>query len=346
MAVREEYLLLLAVIVGSAIVITVLANRNDQEASDASSNNGSPELMSLYPAGADGRRHQSLLRHPPEASLAQFHQLVMSSTVEKGDLLNVLEGLGNLHAYSRPAMVVVGAHNGGEANDPAFKLTTKALGPFEAWEKLFIEPVPVIYEQLTKNLAGTPASRVKTANMAVTGRSSSPKDFIRLFCWGRESTGNLAQIPGGSQSSDSPLPAPAWYAQTCSTNPGRFLHPYDMQANVPKGGYGRMARKDMLSRLPIDEVKVPAASLADILAANGIDQERVQYLQIDVEGGDFDVIRSLPFPGYGGLLNPQVVVYEHVLMNTTTATKARNWLRDRGKYEFCHELGQNTFCIL
>jgi hypothetical protein len=122
-----------------------------------------------------------------------------------------------------PGALIIGANKGsttgdGDSTDPTFKMLLSD-SQFTKWNKIFVEPVPSIYSELTKNVEKTGALHAYTVNAAVTTTESR----VFMYCWKLGNDGNVDY----NAFSILGLKAHSWIAGTCSLNKQRLFSQYD-----------------------------------------------------------------------------------------------------------------------
>lgn len=154
---------------------------------------------------------------------------------------------------------------------------------------------------------------------AMDGRTFDPiHEFIERFRWGgllvepiREHFENLRQTYSHNPHMDF---ANVAIAQHCGTvKMHRILTEHVMRGDVPRWGLGAASFYADRNALAFDEVRpfivqerVDCTTLPELLRQHGV--ERVDVLQIDAEGFDYQVLRQLDFNYY----HPKVINLEIV----------------------------------
>jgi FkbM family methyltransferase len=100
----------------------------------------------------------------------------------------------------------------------------------------------------------------------------------------------------------------------------------------------RVLQKRVGYRVQLDETTVPALSLHTLLAKHHI--KRVDLLQIDTEGFDFEVIKMVDF----ARMKPRVIQFEHLLLSDADRRECFAMLAGQG-YRL-HRQGINTLAYL
>mmetsp|Transcript_11847 Transcript_11847/g.24895 ORF Transcript_11847/g.24895 Transcript_11847/m.24895 type:complete len:302 (+) Transcript_11847:1092-1997(+) len=217
------------------------------------------------------------------------------------------------------SVIVIGANVGPVHNDPIFHSLTKA-GTFGAMQKVFIEPIPPLFEALKRNTDHL--ENVVLVNAALTPMSTTAV----LYCYA---------LPISGEPKKENTVFPKWFSQICSESKDRLTSNYDVGAMLAK----RKIPASQLSRLRIVNFTVPGFSYTEMVEK--YDVRPARYIQIDVEGFDDIVLQSLPFGAEG--FSPLVVVFEHMLLSAERYDAAVRLLRSHS-YATCKR-GQNTYAL-
>lgn len=118
---------------------------------------------------------------------------------------------------------------------------------------------------------------------------------------------------------------------------------YRPKAGAPVPPVAPTFNRDLLVQQGIDFAyiegfEVEAATLGTLLGRHGV--ERVNLLQIDAEGFDYQIVRSAIASG----LRPNVINYEHCHLSSADAVACKRLLYDAG-YRFI-DVGIDTLCQL
>lgn len=148
------------------------------------------------------------------------------------------------------AVVVIGA-NDGPTTDPAFPLLQKHAG----WHGTFVEPVPYLFEKLTKSY-GT-SDRFTFVNAAVSRKTGEEKFYF-------VAPESRRKNPG----------LPSWVEQLGSFNRDHIAVLLDGQLEPF-----------------ITEILVPTITLDELFSRTA--QKRVDLLVIDTEGHDWEILQQL-----------------------------------------------------
>lgn len=135
------------------------------------------------------------------------------------------------------------------------------------WRGLMVEPVPNVFERLQRRHGRNPRLVMECAAI---GEQEGPRPFYCL------------------EPMDRP-PSP-WYDQM-----GSFSREHIVKHERFHPGLSQHIR----------EIQVPCLRLSTLLKKHGI--ERFDFLHIDTEGADFEVLKSLDFKQY----TPGLILFEH-----------------------------------
>jgi FkbM family methyltransferase len=154
------------------------------------------------------------------------------------------------------------------------------------WKGVLVEAVPYIFQRLSKNYSDP---RFKLVNMAVASQSGTVEFY------------HVAEEAGVK------LKLPEWFDQIGSLDRahivkhlGPSIEPY------------------------IRALMVPCDSLTRILEMQGV--STVDYLQIDTEGYDFEILKQLDFDRFA----PRLILYEHRNLSERDQQAATSLLSSKG----------------
>jgi FkbM family methyltransferase len=187
-------------------------------------------------------------------------------------------------ANPRATFVEVGA-NDGEQHD---HLRPFILG--RDWTGVMVEPVPYVFERLSRNYAGV--ERVALENAAVGDRDGT-LPFYHLV----------------DAREDERAALPDWYDGIGSFSREALLSHAE---HIP----------DIESRMVC--AQVPVLTLESLCRRHGI--ERLDLLVIDAEGYDWEIVRAIDFEAR----RPQLLVYEHYHLRPDERSASAAHLRERG----------------
>mmetsp|Transcript_88576 Transcript_88576/g.275568 ORF Transcript_88576/g.275568 Transcript_88576/m.275568 type:complete len:289 (-) Transcript_88576:34-900(-) len=206
--------------------------------------------------------------------------------------------------------LIIGAHVGKVYTDPVFDLLGKPAAAHV--DKVFVEPMPSLFRELQRNIAGMPRA------LAVQAAVAQEAGNTTLYCLGLENTTeNLTFMPAAQR-----ITGTIWWSQICSLSRERLFHPHDV---------GRR-RYSVDLRDMVTENVVPAITVEQLLRDHTTSP--VRYVQIDVEGMDDVVVRQLPLEAPG--FRPALIVFEFMLLGEERLEAAVRHLQRHG-YSVCHE---------
>lgn len=219
---------------------------------------------------------------------------------------------------AQPSFVVVqiGAFVGATDNDPLHAFLTRAMAAPRDNSRpsiaVLVEPVAEYYERLRLSYAGVPGVRFE--NVAIA-ESAGTRDFFRL-----------AADPAAHG-------LPPWLSQLGSLRADRMTTLWDRYER------GHLASEsDTLTRFYREHQvteQVTCITFETLLARHGLDQ--VDLLQIDAEGYDYEILRTIDF----ARIRPVFINYERVLLHDDEAP-CRRLLTEAG-YRLT-DWGQDTLC--
>jgi FkbM family methyltransferase len=216
--------------------------------------------------------------------------------------------LRTLATRPRVSIVQVGAYVGKSENDPLFSFLTGERRPGQTIQAVLIEPVRRYFDELQKNYARVPG--VSCENVAIAA-SAGEFDFFSL----------------GVDPAEHGMPA--WLAQLGSLKEERVGDLWDACEANPE-------YKAFLLKHRVVE-KVRAVTLNELLAKHGM--RELDLLQIDAEGYDFEIIKSIDFTNG----DPTYINYESSLLGAN-AQACRELLGSAGYGGFL-EYGGDTLAV-
>lgn len=223
------------------------------------------------------------------------------------------KALAELAAQPSFNIVQVGAYIGATDNDPLFEFLTKHLGStgsagHRGGKVVLIEPIREYFEQLTRNYQGT--TGIAFENVAIAALEG-PIEMYRL---------NGDPVAAGF---------PEWLSQLSSLKKERMEELWD--------SYERRedAQQWYLEHRVVEMVE--CMTLDEVAEKHGI--ESIDLLQIDAEGYDLEVLKTLNF----AKIKPRFINYERVLLNEREP-ECRAMLESLGYTLF--DWGQDTMCVL
>lgn len=208
----------------------------------------------------------------------------------------------------RPGFVIVqlGAYIGDTNNDPIFKAVSGPKAKSGGSTVLLVEPVREYFEKLVGNYRHLPG--VIFENVAVADRSG-PASIFRLAV-NPEDHGY-----------------PEWLSQLSSLKESRMREMWEQYEAKPE--YQEFYLKHRI------EEPVTCVTFEELMSRHGL--ERVDLLQIDVEGFEYEILKTIDFTKFPiRFLN-----YERVLLGENQS-KTLELMRASGFETIDH--GQDTFC--
>jgi FkbM family methyltransferase len=178
-------------------------------------------------------------------------------------------------------IVQIGAYVGDTPNDPLVECLRANLTRFPGSRALLVEPVKEFFEQLTENYADLPGAIFE--NVAIADRDGACT-FFRI---------GVDPTEYGQ---------PDWLTQCGSTRPDRMAELWDSCVSE-----GDPEIKAFWHDHSVAE-RVPCLRLETLLERYDI--THVDFLQIDTEGSDYDILRTLDF----SRIRPDHINYERELL--------------------------------
>jgi FkbM family methyltransferase len=199
---------------------------------------------------------------------------------------------GYLRAHGQLSFLQIGGYDG-VSYDPLRKhiLTGKLTG-------VIVEPVPMHFDKLRELYAGSDLIRIE--NCAVDREAGERT----MWFFSREAiaNGTLGQVFGGITS---------------------FLLPALLDKGGTLGGLYNDATRAVLNSL-VESITVPCHTYETVMARHGL--ERIDLLQIDTEGYDFELLKAFDFPRH----RPAIVHYESQHLQPQNKAAAEALLRGYG----------------
>jgi FkbM family methyltransferase len=218
-----------------------------------------------------------------------------------------------LRRQGRAFFVQVGAHVGQTDNDLLYAFLRALHGRDPAalnrCAGILVEPLPHLFEQLERNYAFWPGAILE--NLALADHDGTA-DF-----YGLDPAVDLAAAG-----------MPPWLDQLGSLLPERVTEFWDRYEGRPEHKAFLLAHQRVQ--------RVPCVRLDSLLERHGV--RSVDMLQIDAEGSDAAIIRSIDF----SKVAIRIINYERVLLFEQEPA-CRGFLEDRGYVLYDH--GQNTMAI-
>jgi FkbM family methyltransferase len=189
--------------------------------------------------------------------------------------------LAELEQQANVVIVQIGAYVGDTPNDPLVQCLRSNLARFPGSKALLVEPVKEYFERLKQNYADLPGAVFENVALAAHDGECT---FFRI----------------GVDPTDYGLPD--WLTQCGSTRPDRMEELWD---NCESEGDPEL--KAFWHEHSLTET-VPCVRFETLLERHGI--RHVDFLQIDTEGSDYDILRTIDFTR----VRPAYINYEHELL--------------------------------
>jgi len=180
------------------------------------------------------------------------------------------------------------------ANDGEQRDPLRLFVETRRWHGVMVEPVPFVYERLRARYRGHP--RVRLENSAIADRAG----LLPFY--------HLAQAAPGEK-------LPRWYDALGSFRREVILKHRDMIPDLER----RIVQRD-----------VPCLTFDQLCAKHAV--ERVDLLQMDTEGYDYEIIKRIDWARW----RPALVIYEHHHLNPADREQCRAEFAERG-YETVEE---------
>jgi FkbM family methyltransferase len=207
-------------------------------------------------------------------------------------------------------VVQVGAFVGPSRTDPLCDLFSRIMQSDRDMgnsKAIFVEPVPEHFNRLRKNYQGLACARFEPVAIAA---EAGERDF---YCLGVD-----PELHG----------YPAWLAQLGSLKESRMGTMWDQCEKHPDWKRFYLEHRKTF--------KVQCVTLADLMNRHEIAD--IDLLQIDAEGADEEILRSVDFQK----VRPRFVNFERVLL-PDKGKPCRRMLEDAGY--FTMNWGADTFCV-
>lgn len=184
-------------------------------------------------------------------------------------------------------------------NDP----TINVINNIPLWNKVFVEPLPVAFQELQANTKDWP--NTKLLNVAVS-EGVEPEEVTSFYClaeamqpgWDKTIPTWLRTLPEGHP--DKTVFKP-WANQVCSLNPMHVTNHFPNQ--------------------PQSTVNVSALSFARMLSK--FDIRNVHVILIDTESYDYKVLKQVPL----SRMKPSIIIWEHVHIAKEEQAAALEYVR-------------------
>lgn len=223
------------------------------------------------------------------------------------------EVLALLAAQSSLSIVQIGSYIGNTGNDPLYSFLHEHLdGPKTGTERsnkiVLVEPIREYFDLLRENYSTLPG--IEFENIAIAD-TDGMLEMFRL---------KVDPTEHGY---------PAWLAQLSSLKKERMEELWDEYERNPE--YKRFYLENRVTE------RVRGMRLEQLLAQHQIEQ--LDLLQIDAEGYDFEILKTLDFDK----VRPRFINYERVLLQDEEQA-CRQMLKDQGYLLI--DWGQDTLSIL
>jgi FkbM family methyltransferase len=197
-------------------------------------------------------------------------------------LTEIEKVLAELEQQEDVVIVQIGAYVGDTPNDPLVQCLRTNLSRFPGSRALLVEPVREYFELLKDNYADLPGAVFENVALAAYDGECT---FFRIGV------------------DPSRYGQPDWLTQCGSTRPDRMEELWDSCESE-----GDPEIKAFWHEHSLTET-VPCLRFETLLARHGI--THVDFLQIDTEGSDYDILRTIDF----SRVRPDYINYEHELLN-------------------------------
>ncbi len=154
------------------------------------------------------------------------------------------------------------------------------------WKGTLVEPVKHVFEKLKDNYRGV--KNLDFENVAI-GEEDGYKDFYSL----KKTNENL----------------PFWYDEIGSFDKNHLLKHKNRINDIEK-------------RIVLDKIKV--MTLKSLINKNKI--SKIDLLQIDAEGYDYQIIKNIPFE----IIKPAMIIYEERHLSNLEKESSKNLLKKQG----------------
>ena len=234
---------------------------------------------------------------------------------------NALKSLTTQLSATNGTVLIIGANTGPGpgAVDPMFKwLNSRTAAHLD---KIFVEPMPNIFRALESNIAAMPrATAINAAVSSVSGHQT-------MYCAGLANDSVKLVAMAESATALNPM---KWWTGTCSLARARLFNGYDFGAQNPLGSSTEAHQQhDAL----ITETKVKTLTARQLLAAL---PSPPLYVQIDAEGYDDEILKSILDKDNNSGLNPKIgVMFEHVLLTEPRFRAAFELVKHQGYTNQC-----------
>jgi FkbM family methyltransferase len=234
---------------------------------------------SVSSPAAHGSRHKGRINHHHNNNCSDSVSLRQITVIEeaikdKFNGVNILKTLFDKTSSGIGTWLQIGANTldpKQNYNDPLMKI----IKDIPMWSKFFVEPIPVLYDQLKENIKIWPNSTAINAAIGVNPDTSHIVEYLSMYCLKKamkdkdfEKKENIAH----------------WANQICS-----------------------FSESHVKSHFPDDEaVAFNVTTMSPSLLMHTYNITSLDVLMIDTEGFDFKVLQNFPF----AQIRPSIVMYE------------------------------------
>lgn len=197
--------------------------------------------------------------------------------------------------------IIIGANVGDTSTDGTFTLLKDFAG-----KKIFVEPIPPLFEELTANIKRAGIQNSIPVNAAIGNTNGEAK----MYCW------DLDKIQTNGQ--------PDWFSQICSFDRARLHN----NAYDTKRAVNDSPMEDIV------EVSVMQVTVRNLIDSYVKSSDEISVVQVDTEGFDYHVMKQLPFEDEK--FRPCAIAWEHVLLSEDQNYELLSWISEFG-YAFARE---------
>jgi len=213
--------------------------------------------------------------------------------------------------------LIIGANIGPTWTDPSWQTLRHSKHT-----KVFLEPIPPLYNKLVENLNQRQITNFVAVNAAInvdiTDTINVPT--LTMYCLGHPT--EEVKFKGKVLE---------WAGQVCTTVRSRLFHTSDILRHASAADVESL----------ITTYEVPMLMFEQLLKTAQVSMETVSYVQIDVEGIDDHVVLALPL--HDPLFRPRGIMWEDMLFNDTRTSHVNGFLEEND-YSIC-KYYQNIFAI-
>lgn len=221
---------------------------------------------------------------------------------------------------TRPSFCIVqiGANAGNTPEDPLYRFLVDELSAMSPERQdgstvVLVEPVTTCFDRLRENYAGLPCVRFEQVAIAET---SDPRTFFRL------------------DTDPTEYGHPTWLSGLGSLRADRMTDLWDRYERHHDEKTYEELRRFWLEHRVVEQV--PCMTFHELLDRHTL--PAVDLLQIDAEGYDYRILRTIDFTR----VRPAFINYERVLLQQEEAA-CRHMMSDAGYV--LTDWGQDTLCI-